>query len=221
MKAAILGTQSLPAQDERALLRSAGIAAFRQMAGYIPSQIPSQTIRLFPLESPYRECALRLMVQLCSQPLEVCNPRIPYLFLAWLLVGSDNHYRATQYVSDDRIVRRVAAAFISIACGEAPSIEKLEQIRKDAVGVASSATLKAARLAVDIAAGHKVEADRIAATIAVTASNRIYHSQTHLSRYSHEIVEWLQERAYAWSTITDNEVIDILYGMVWDVYSGE
>jgi hypothetical protein len=218
MKAAILGTQSMPEQDERALLRSVGIAALQQMAGYVPAQIPPQTLRLFPVEAPYRDCALRLMVQLCDQPIEDCNPRVPYLFLAWLLVGSDNDYRATQYVMNDQIVRRIAAAFISMACGEAPTLEKLEQIRKATVGISSSATIKAARLAVDIAAGQKVEADRITATVAVTAANRIFHSQTHLSRHPHVIIEGLQQRAAAWCTISDNEIIDILYSMVWDIY---
>src|SRR5215510_9070614 len=104
MKIAILGTQALPAQDERRLLRSIGVAALQRMAGYIPSQIPTQTVRLFPVEPPYCDYALRLMVQLCDQPITECNPRVPYLFLAWLLVGMDNDYRATQYVEDDRIV---------------------------------------------------------------------------------------------------------------------
>ena len=221
MKAAILGTQSTPAQDERVLLRSMGISALQHMAGYVPTQIPPQAIRLFPVELPYRDAALRLMVQLCEQPIEICNPRVPYLFLAWLLVGADNEYRATQYVDDDQIIRSVAAALISIACGEAPAVKKLEAIRKTASSVASSATWKAARLAVDIAAGHGGEADRVTSAVAWTASNRIFHSQTPLSRHPQSIVDWLQQRAREWRSISDDDVIYILYDMVWDVYGRE
>jgi hypothetical protein len=119
MKAAILGTQHNAAHDEQALLRSMGVSALQHMAGYMPTRIPPHTIRLFPVETPYRDYALD-MVQLCEQPIEVCN-RVPYLFHG--CSGADTDYRATQYVDDDRIVRSVAAALLNIACGEAPTVK--------------------------------------------------------------------------------------------------
>jgi hypothetical protein len=191
------------------------------MSGHIPQQIPIQRLKLPRVEKPYLDCAVRLMVQMCEKPIEYCNPRVPYLFLAWLLVSSDNEYRATQYVNEGSMVRCVAAALISIACGEAPPVAKLEQIRKSASSVASSATWKAARLAVDSATHQKVEADRVLSAVAWTASNRMFHRRGAPLRQPQAIIRWLQQRAHEWCYISDSQVIAILYEMVWDIYGDE
>jgi hypothetical protein len=94
------------------------ITKLQYKAAYVPGKLDEPVSTLMPVGDLFAEVAKFKMTRLCDEPIEVCNPRAPYLVLAWLLVGSDNPYRVNQYVAnDDRIMCSVAYRLLMIACG--------------------------------------------------------------------------------------------------------
>jgi len=118
MKAALLGTQHYRVtQTEREILLAAGAAGFRRMAGYTPPQMPVKIPTLSPVANSFAAYADAMMTELCGEAVPGCIPRVPYLVLAWLLIGSDNEYRVFQYTIEPLIFSQVARQLLWIALG--------------------------------------------------------------------------------------------------------
>jgi hypothetical protein len=119
LKSAILGTQHT-GDDARDILRQAGIRGFQRLAGYIAPVMPVlDDYEIAPVHENYLALVDPMIQELAdNKNLVNCNPRAPYLLLAWLVVGSDNPYRSCQYASDTRIHNQVAIYHIRIALGD-------------------------------------------------------------------------------------------------------
>ena len=117
MKAAILGTTPSEAQQ---LLQDVGIRALRRMAGYQPQTMPFEIPKLPSISKPNQSTADKVMAILCGSGAGVrnCNPRVPYLMLAWLLVGADNEYRVSDYAAPYSFLQPVLALLLRCAMGE-------------------------------------------------------------------------------------------------------
>jgi hypothetical protein len=119
VKAAILGTQHPDIHEtEREILLDAGTEGFRRIAGYMPSKMPPDT-PILPAMDEYFSCFSALvMKEICTLNIPNSNPRVSYLMVIWLLLGSDNPYCLKQYVPDDTRLREVARFFMGIALGD-------------------------------------------------------------------------------------------------------
>ena len=103
------------------IMRQIVTNSLQRMAGYIAPTMSIPEIQITPVHENYLEQVDAMMQALANDDSLVnCNPRAPYLLLAWLLVGSDNPYRNCQYVNDTRIHKQVAIIHIRIASGDAP-----------------------------------------------------------------------------------------------------
>lgn len=116
MKAAIIGTT-----EYHKAMRQITANTLQRVAGFIAPTMPVREIQIESVHESYLERVDAVMQALADDSdLVNCNPRSPYLMLAWLLVGSDNPYRSCQYVDDTRIHRQVAIIHIRIALGDTP-----------------------------------------------------------------------------------------------------
>jgi hypothetical protein len=68
------------------------------------------------------------MTEIWGQVVQGCNPRVPYLLLAWLLVGSDNRFRINRNVDDDTLIRYISHFFVEIAMGAVVDKETLAEL---------------------------------------------------------------------------------------------
>jgi hypothetical protein len=111
------------------LMRQIVTNSLQSMAGYIAPTMAASEIQTTTVHENYLERVDPMMQALADdESLMNCNPRAPYLMLAWLLVGSDNRYRSCQYVEDMRHHKQVAIIHIRIASGYTPSEDEIKTI---------------------------------------------------------------------------------------------
>jgi hypothetical protein len=139
------------------------------MVDYVPLRMNpnSQRSLLPPVHADYLERVDLIMQDLGEdEGLANCNPRSPYLLLAWLLVGWDNEYRTCQYLDEMRITKQVVSIHIRIALGDTPLHDGIWDIvgvvrdiranrtARDVTWIAWSATWSVARAALTTWAGN-------------------------------------------------------------------
>jgi hypothetical protein len=131
VKAAIIGTQ-----DYHEVMRCAAEAVLFRRAGYTAQVTQDTTIELNPVLRLFERYSVHLMRYFVDNvtPYGIdtirfdrgildknspysFNSRMPYLVIAWILIGADNPYRCNQYVKDETIMWRVAQLFVAIALG--------------------------------------------------------------------------------------------------------
>jgi hypothetical protein len=134
---AVLGTE-----DYHATMRVIARNALQQQAGYVAPTMDTVTDGIMPVEAEYLERVDPIMQTLADdETLTGCNPRVPYLMFAWILVGSDNPYR--KYVEDTSIIGRIAIIHLRIALGDAPPDSAIDALR-DEIWAVFQASLRAA-----------------------------------------------------------------------------
>lgn len=102
-------------------MRQIATTGLQRMAGYIAPVMTVTDSVIASVHENYLERVDPIMQALADdESLVNCNPRAPYLMLAWLLVGSDNPYRSCKYVDNTTIHKQVAIIHIRIALGDTP-----------------------------------------------------------------------------------------------------
>jgi hypothetical protein len=134
VKAAIIGTQ-----DYHGVMRCAAEVALFRGAGYTAQVTQDTTIELNPVgtfferlaeklfqglttkhKTPYKKGIITIIDYGGGSPAKapyIASPRMPYLLIAWILVGADNPYRCNQYFDDDAILWHIARLFVVLALG--------------------------------------------------------------------------------------------------------
>lgn len=113
MKAAILGTT-----DYHTTMQQIAQNALQRMGGYIPqkAEIPTS---LPPISEDFSGCAVETIQKILDWKLGTdINPRSLYLFLVWVLVGSDNPYHLCKHDEKIPFDKRVATLLIRLALGD-------------------------------------------------------------------------------------------------------
>jgi hypothetical protein len=129
MKAAIRGTDHCRDNfNPRTVLHEAAVQGLQYMAGYVPAQMPIQSIDLPPVIAHDQRTSDDFMTSLCGYAVQQCNQRVPYMLLAWLLVGSDNPYRVKDYAAYDSLLRPVTQIALRCALGEQFTVKTLQPI---------------------------------------------------------------------------------------------
>jgi hypothetical protein len=129
MKAAILGTAQVgKLGEETTILHNAGLTTLQQMAGYVAQTMPVKPLILPPVTAHDQQTADAIMSGLCRRAVHNCNLRVPYLMLAWLLVGSDNEFRVAGYAAKDSYLRLVTLRLLRFAVGEHFTAAQLQPI---------------------------------------------------------------------------------------------
>jgi hypothetical protein len=152
LKAAVLGTA-----DYHTTMRQIVDDSLRRLVNYVPSHmnVDNSYNSLPPVHADYLPQVDLIMQKLAGDnELLDCNPRSPYLMLAWLLIGSDNEYRICQYIDDMCIAKQAAIIHIRIALGGTPVLRDIQdafkvarQRSEDASSVSWSAIWAATRSA--------------------------------------------------------------------------
>jgi hypothetical protein len=209
---AVLGTD-----DYHATMRVIARNALQQQAGYVAPTMDTVTDGIMPVEAEYLERVDPIMQTLADdETLTGCNPRVPYLMFAWILVGSDNPYR--KYVEDTSIIERIAITHLRIALGNAPCDSVIDALRDEiwAVGQVAAwavgqpslrdavrATLRDAAWAVGHAA---VRASlRDAVRVAIKASLR------------DALRDAVRSKALSLAHITDAQALNIARQLILDI----
>jgi hypothetical protein len=114
MKAAVLGTI-----DYHTTMQQAAKNALQRQAGYIPQVCNSAIeIELPCVHETFTKHADGITQSLAyMENARDCNPRSLYLYLAWLLIGSDNPFRLNRYLENDAFHQRIAFQYFGIALG--------------------------------------------------------------------------------------------------------
>jgi hypothetical protein len=134
MKDAILGTtHHSTTESAETILRTAVQTHFQCIAGYIPPRLPDNVPLLPPVHTCFAEPLRPMLRTLCKhRGLREGNARMPYLTMAWMLIGQDYPYQAVQFVSDKRLVISLAGMLVGIALGDYPDKERTSRIYEGA-----------------------------------------------------------------------------------------
>jgi hypothetical protein len=98
----VIGTENQNCTGyESEILHDAGILGLRKLAGFTPQKMSVDENALTPILSCYQEASGYMAVTLCSNPAVRSHQRIPYLVLAWMLIGRDNPARLTHRTFHD------------------------------------------------------------------------------------------------------------------------
>jgi hypothetical protein len=122
MKAAFLGTDHYQHDtNPQTILREAGVQCMQRMAGYIPARLPDAMPFLPPVHQTFMPFVPHLIRELAHNKTRLDgNPRMPYLTLAWLLIGQDYPYHVLQFAEDKALIVQVAGLLLGIALGDCP-----------------------------------------------------------------------------------------------------
>jgi hypothetical protein len=213
MKAAILGTD-----DYHATMQTAARNALHpqpKIAAIKPFLLPA-------VAENYAVCSDVIVRRIADiQRKTNCNPRVPYLFLAWFLLGSDNPYRIGPYISDDLKYKQVAILFLRVALGDSPSDPIINTLRKVSLAGAdyspthiSHAVAHAAQILYSAAKGFDADVAR-------------HVMQVIFVDYAHLAIREAMERTAAWETfkhamqkwmyISDEEALIIARQLLFDI----
>jgi hypothetical protein len=218
LKAAILGTS-----DYHATMREIVDTSLRHRINYVPQRMSVDSNCILPPVHPNYLYEIDLKIQeFGDEWITNCNPRSPYLLMAWLLIGSDNKYRACQYVDEMNITKHVAIIHIRIALGDMPLSGDLSnavrisgdmglKTEKNVIWTAWRAIWAAARAAEDYthigAVGSVARETDAAARISGLAEN--------------QDVAWdtICNKSREWAHITDEEALQIAHQLTLDILS--
>jgi hypothetical protein len=158
-----------------------------------------------------------------------CNPRSPYLVLAWLLISSDNKYRICQYSDNIPLLKQVAIMHIRIALGDNPPVSEMTDTLMVAFDRANvpqrntltlywlvwTATVCAAMIATKI---HELSHNAVANDARAVAEYAINaNASVGLSRVAARIA--ISTKARQWAHISDEEALQIARQLTFDILS--
>ena len=115
------------------------IHSLRRAAGYIPAQMPAAPLGLPSVAAPFAKAADTFMSRLCRASAAKRNPRLPYIYLAWLLISRSNAYNTAQYLPDSDLAYRAAAVLLRIASGDMPDFKQIVGLMDSAFSLWHSA----------------------------------------------------------------------------------
>jgi hypothetical protein len=130
IKDMVRGTQHSPSYgQESAILNAIGVDILKQMAGYIPPKISYIYSGLAELTDGYAICANYIMKTISNSSFDSSGyPHVPYLLLAWLLIGYDNPRRLIDHTEEKTVLYEVARFCIQVACGGVPSSYEIDRV---------------------------------------------------------------------------------------------
>jgi hypothetical protein len=209
MKSAILGTRHLKQPVEpKLLLQDTGIKVLQRMAGYQPAAMPVDIPKLPPVAKPIQPIADTIMAIFCGGGTGIrnCNPRAPYLMLAWILVGADNPYRVMNYAARDSFLRPVLAVLLRCAMGERFTDEELQTFVSTSLTVTVERTDEDWLQYADETIAWVVEAMKELNSVgnkATSAVRAVIWSTTRFSVIHASLL--IQQQARAWCYLDDEE----------------
>lgn len=121
MKAAILGTDDYHATMQQ-IAQNALLRRYILQTSEVALELPAVDKRFAKHTDTFVQSILR------DKSFINCNPRSPYLFLAWLLIGSDNQYRTHPLVDNIKIQLMVAILQLRIALGDNRADDMLNSV---------------------------------------------------------------------------------------------
>ena len=104
------------------------IQFLRRTAGYIAPQMPATPVHLPAVAAPFANASNVFMSHLCRVAAEQRNPRLFYIYLAWMLISRSNAYNTAQYLSDADLAYRAAVVLLRIASGDTPDFKQVVQL---------------------------------------------------------------------------------------------
>jgi len=217
MKAALLGTYHPSiTETERQILLTAVKKALQRQAGYIPKHI-AETPPLPSMTENLALSAAAMMSAICEADISDCNPRAPYLFLAWLLAGSDHLYwLRTRYRTDKRLMYHVAEQLILTAVGDGSTSDKLT--RADARLLNNDSPARAAAVWASRAVIHAAKGTQELAAHAARQATR--EPLKMMFTWSRRDSAWvaLQKRAMTWCGLDDLSAGRIAQTLMLDIF---
>lgn len=225
MKEAIIGTD-----DYHDTMKQVAQNGMQRMAGYKP-QIADMSIELPPVGEKFAVCADHMVQHITlDHTLINCNPRCPYLFLAWLLIGSDNIFRNSQYIEDDLLHRQVAILHIRIVLGDvlltSEILETMNAASTCARAIAadvrtdSSTTLanaEAARAASRAARAIVSDTPRLSASTVTAAGVTCAYNVDDFAGTLTYVRRKLSQRMQEWAYISDAKALQIVQQLLFDI----
>ena len=217
IKNAVIGTEAY-----HETMRQIATDGLQRMAGYKVQSLDSLCCYIPPVDSDYLDRVDTIMQTLADDvSLTDCNPRSPFLMLAWLLIGSDNPYASCQYVYDAKLHTRIAIILIRIALGDTPVQSYIQAIKIATVKAAGKAAVTWGARASWMASWAARAAARVwivetAAGIVETIADAVSEATVDAEAKDSALIT-IASRAKQWSHITDTHVMQIVQQLLFDI----
>lgn len=225
LKAAVVGTE-----DYHSIMRQIAVNTIQHKAGYTP-QTAARATPIPSVEKNFAACADALVQAITrNQAHNHCNRRSPYLWLVWLLVGSDNPYRTAQYVDDDTLLRQITMILIRIALGDVLTSSIILELIADVDAARFTRATLVRAIEVDfvtrdviyaLARAVDANADRCAACVVETLDDAVVMAVGDVAFNRREsrvaaIRKTLVQKMEDWAHIKDGQALQTARQLFWD-----
>jgi hypothetical protein len=108
--------------------------SLQAQAGYIAPLTTEPPVFLEPIAGQFAACADMMMTVLCSEPVEQCNPRVPYVVMLYILLD-DYRQRTTRHPADKVLIYRSCVVLLQIILGSTVTHQQTVDISSDTVNI--------------------------------------------------------------------------------------
>jgi hypothetical protein len=207
MKEVLVGTINYHEIMQEVLKRT-----MQYRAGYIPQKMDEPEC-LPPVAENIAACADTIVQAITdNRTLSHCNPRFPYLFMAWVLVGSDNPDETYMNLKVAESNHHTAAILIRLALGDAvPETEiaavfpNIHYMLRDITKVLCKWADRATSTCTHSFDGNSIQA--------IYTALRIVREAV----YSAETLQIFRQRLTEWAYLSDDETLQIARQLLFDI----
>jgi hypothetical protein len=173
---------------------------------------------MLPVAENVAACADAIVQRIANdETLVDCNPRSPYLFLTWLLIGDDNFNRVNLNVEIDQLEVDVAILLLRLALGDTVCnseirtfIKRIRRFSFDDMKPADVSAYRGVGFAACSACRYALDGD-----IAKASHDAL--RAVHVTVYELDTFLFFREKLLQWEHISDEEAFIIARQLLFDI----